>query len=198
MIVFIPSPPVTHSLFASNNHPVQPETPSAVSLNSTTPSTLNSFGQLATMDTLPGRTSRFGSDSEVASLIDVVEPFEVPIPGIAPNRAATPSRFSPTAMLSPRSLPSLWQLDLGRGESRSSNAELPVGGLSVAHLQDVAQDDDSTKASSFPRLAFAAAVAGAGYWLALRDFHRGNTSRPATRADQAWRPRIRRCSPMSG
>ena len=196
VIVFIPSPPVTHSLFASNNHPVQPETPSAVSLNSSTPSTLNSFGQFATMDTLPGRTSRFASDFEVATLIDVVEPFEVPIPGAAPNKAATPSRFSPTVMHPPGSLSPLWHLDLGSGDSRSANAEPPVGGFSAAQPRDLAQDEESEAASPFPRLAFAAAVAGGGYWLALRDFHRGNMSRTAPRAERAWRPRVRRCLPV--
>ena len=84
VVVIIPTQPlISHSPFASNNHSVQPETPSLLSLNAPMPSTLNSFGQIATMDTLSWRTSRFGSEPEVAALIDVVEPFEPPAPGIA-------------------------------------------------------------------------------------------------------------------
>src|SRR5271157_5456587 len=55
---------------ASNSHPVQPETPSSVSLPAPTPSTVNSFGQLSTVDSLSWRTSWFGSEPEVAALID--------------------------------------------------------------------------------------------------------------------------------
>ena len=58
----------------------------------------NSFGQIATMDTLLWRSSRFGSEPEIAALIDVVEPFEAPVPGNAPNKAAIPFRTGATVM----------------------------------------------------------------------------------------------------
>ncbi len=104
VVVIVPTPNISRSPFASNSHPVQPEAPSLVSLAAPT-STLNSFGQNATVDSLVGRISRFGSEPEVAALIDVVEPFQAPVPANAPNKAATPYRTGATVMVPRQSLP---------------------------------------------------------------------------------------------
>ena len=113
LVVIVPITTTSHSLVASNSHPVQFETPSPVSLPAPTPSTLNSFGQLSTVDSLSWRTSRFGSEDEVAALIDVVEPFQAPVPAVAPNKAATPFRTGATVMLPAGGLPHLPRLDRG-------------------------------------------------------------------------------------
>lgn len=119
LVVIVPITTTSHSLVASNSHPVQFETPSPVSLPAPTPSTLNSFGQLSTVDSLSWRTSRFGSEDEVAALIDVVEPFQAPVPAVAPNKAATPFRTGATVMLPAGGLPHLPRLDRGAGRRPS-------------------------------------------------------------------------------
>jgi len=170
VVVIIPTPPIiSPSPFAANNHPVQPETPLLVELPAP-PSALNSFGQIATMDSLSWRTSRFGSEPEVAALVDVVEPFEAPVPGSAPNRAATRSRTEATVLLPSLGLPLLPRLDHGDEGELRLGADLSGPSPAAALLLEAGREDDSATASPAPRLAFAAALAAAGYWLALRDF----------------------------
>jgi hypothetical protein len=194
VVVIVPTPIISHSPFASNTHPVQPETPSSVGLPSPTPTTLNSFGQISTVDTLSWRTSRFGSEPEVAALIDVVEPFQAPVPGIAPNKAATRSRTEATVMLPSVDLPFLPRLDHAAASAERLGADLSCPSPAAALLPEVSREDESPTASPAPRLAFAAALAGAGYWLTLRDFKGRNPGWGAPRSDRALRPRVRRWS----
>ncbi len=202
VVVIIPTPPIiSRSPFASNNHPVQPETPSLVELPAP-PSTLNSFGQVSTMDSLSGRTIRFASEPEVAALIDVVEPFEAPIPGIAPNKAATRSRTEATVMLPSLGLPLLPRLEHGDEGALRRGAELSGSSPAAALLLEAGREDESPTASPAPRLALAAALAAAGYLLALRDFQGrkpgklGQSLRtlPLARSNRPLRPRLRRWS----
>ena len=170
VVIIVPTPIVNHSPFASTSHPVQPETPSLVGLPAPTPSALNSFGQLATMDTLWWRSSWSGSEPELAALIDVVEPFQAPVPANAPNKAATPFRTGATVMLRPGGSPFLPRLDRDEGGAERYGADLACPSSAAALLAEAGSDDDSPTTSRAPRLAFAAALAGGGYWLALRDF----------------------------
>ena len=194
LVVIVPITTTSHSLVASNSHPVQFETPSPVSLPAPTPSTLNSFGQLSTVDSLSWRTSRFGSEDEVAALIDVVEPFQAPVPAVAPNKAATPFRTGATVMLPAGGLPHLPRLDRGAEGADRLDADLPCPSPAAALLPEVGREDESPTASPTPRLAFAAALAGAGYWLALRDFKGRKSGWSVPRSDRALRPRVRRWS----
>jgi len=197
VVVIIPTQPlISRSPFASNNHFVQPETPSLVSPNTPMPSTLNSFGQIATMDSL-WRTSRFGSEPEVAALIDVVEPFEAPVPGNAPNKAATRSRIEATVMRPSVGLPLLASIDQGEEGAPRLGADLSCPSPAAALLPEGGREDESPTASVAPRLAFAAALAGAGYWLTLRDFKGRKPGSGVSRTDRALRPRVRRWSFVS-
>jgi subtilase family serine protease len=192
LVVIVPITIPSHPLFASNSHPVQPETPSPVSLPAPTPSTLNSFGQISTVDSLSWwRTSRFGSEPEVAALIDVVEPFQAPVPAIAPNKAATRSRTEATVMLPAVGLPLLPRPDHGEEGARRLGADLSCPNPPAALLPEVSREDESPTASLAPRLAFAAALAGAGYWLTLRDFKGRKPGWDVPRSDRALRPRVR-------
>jgi Subtilase family len=197
VVVIIPTPIISHSPFASNNHPVQPETPSLVGLPTASPSTLNSFGQTTTEDSLSWRTNRFGSEPQVAALIDLVEPFQPPVPADLPNKAATPFRSGATVMLSPGSLPFLPRLDRGEAGVDRLGADLACPNPAAALLADVGREDESPTASAGPRVAFAAAAAGAGYWLTLRDFKGRNPGWSVPRSDRALRPRVRRRSLVS-
>ncbi len=192
VVVFIPPPP-THSLFASNNHFVQPETPSLLGLSTSTPSTLNSFGQIATMDTLLWR-GRFGSEPEIAALIDVVQPFEVPAPGAAPNKAAIPFRTGTTAMFAPWNLPSLLRHDAGQEDDENPDAGLSGVAPAAGVFGATASEDESQSTGTAPRLTFAAAMAAAGYWIALRDGKGRKPGWSVSRADLALQPRVRRIS----
>ena len=195
LVVIVPITTTSHSLVASNIHPVQPETPTPVSLPAPTPSTLNSFGQLLTMDSLSWRTRRFGSEDEVAALIDVVEPFQAPVPGVAPNKAASPSRIgTATVVLPSGGLPFSPHLDRGAEGADRLSADLPSPSPAAALLPEVGREDESPTASPTPRLAFAAALAGAGYWLTLRDFQGRKLGWSVPRSDRALRPRVRRWS----
>ena len=194
LVVIVPITTTSHSLVASNSYPVQFETPSPVSLPAATPSTLNSFGQLSTVDSLSWRTSRFGSEDEVAALIDVVEPFQAPVPAVAPNKAATPFRTGATVMLPAGGLPHLPRLDRGAEGADRLDADLPCPSPAAALLPEVGCEDESPTASPTLRLAFAAALAGAGYWLALRDFKGRKAGWSVPRSDRALRPRVRRWS----
>ncbi|MBV8313108.1 MAG: hypothetical protein JO344_22205, partial [Planctomycetaceae bacterium] len=191
LVVIVPITTTSHSLVASNSHPLQSETPSPVSLPAPTPSTLNSFGQLLTVDSLSWRTSRLGSEDDVAALIDVVEPFQAPVPAVAPNKAATPFRTEATVMLPAGGLPFLPRPDRGAGGADRLGADLPCPSPAAALLPEVGREDESPTASSTPRLAFAAALAGAGYWLALRDFKGRKPGWSVPRSDRALRPRVR-------
>ena len=192
LVVIVPITTTSHSLVAANTHPVQPETPTPVSLPATTPSTLNSFGQLATVDSLSWRTSRFGSEDEVAALIDVVEPFQAPVPAVAPDKAASPSRIgTATVMLPSGGLPFLPRLDRGEEGADRLSADLPSSSPAAALLPEAGREDESPTASPTPRLAFAAALAGAGYWLTLRDFKGRKPGWSVPRSDRALRPRVR-------
>ena len=194
-VVIVPITTTSHSLFASNSHPVQSETPTPAILPAPTPSTLNSFGQLSTVDSLPWRTSRFGSEDEVAALIDVVEPFQAPVSAIAPDKAASPSRIgTATVMLPSGGLPFLPHLDRGEEGADRPGADLPSPSPAAALLTEVGREDESPTASLTPRLAFAAALAGAGYWLMLRDFKGRKPGWSVPRSDRALRPRVRRWS----
>src|SRR5271157_4149892 len=190
----VPTTTTSHSPLASNSHPVQPETPSSVSLPAPTPSTLNSFGQLSTVDGLSWRTSRFGSEDEVAALIDVAEPFQAPVPAVAPNQAATPFRTGAAVMLPAGGLPFLPRLDRGAEGADRRGADLPCPSPAAALLPEVGCEDESPTASPTLRLAFAAALAGAGYWLALRDFKGRKSDWSVPRSDRALRSRVRRWS----
>jgi hypothetical protein len=192
LVVIVPITTTSHSLVAANTHPVQPETPTPVSLPAPTPSTLNSFGQLATVDSLSWRTSRFGSEDEVAALIDVVEPFQAPVPAVAPDKAASPSRIgTATVMLPSGGLPFLPRLDRGAEGADRLGADLPSPSPAAALLPEAGREDESPTASPTPRLAFAAALAGAGYWLTLRDFKGRKPGWSVPRSDRALRPRVR-------
>lgn len=193
VVVFLSVPPPNHSLFASNNHPVQPETPSLLGMSSGTPSTLNSFGQIATTDTLLWR-SRFGSEPEIAALIDVVEPLEAPLPGAAPNKASTPLQPGATVSLSPRNFLFPQRLDRGPESRGVSEIGLTGSGSATPLLTAAPRDEELETTSAAPRLAFAAALAGAGYWIALRERKGWNSALTAARADRSLRPRVRRCS----
>jgi hypothetical protein len=195
-VLIVPIPNISHSPFASNSHPVQPEAPSLVSLPAPTPSTLNSFGQISTVDSLAGRISRFGSEPEVAALIDVVEPFQAPVPANAPNKAATSYRSGATVMVPRQSLLYVPRLDHDEEGYELFGANLAYPDPTAALVAEGGSEDKLPEATPGPRLAFAAALAGAGYWLALRDFKGRKRGWSVSRYGRESRPRVRHRSPM--
>ncbi len=136
----------------------------------------------------------FGSEPEVAALIDIVEPFQAPVPADAPNKAATRSRTEATVMLPSMGLPFLPRLDHGEEGADRLGADLSCPSPAAPLLPEVSREDESPTASPAPRLAFAAALAGAGYWITLRDFKGRKPGWGVPRSDRALRPRVRRWS----
>jgi len=194
VVVIVPATTTSNSLFATNSHPVQPQLPSPVSLPGPTLSTFGRFGQFSTVDSLTWRTNRSTSETEIAALIDVVEPFQVPVPAVAPNKAATPSPTGATAMLPPRSLPFLPRLDRDGPGADRTGADLSGPGPAAAPLPGVGREDESRTANAGPRVTVAAALCGVGYWLTLRDSGGRKRGWRQPRFDRAPRPGVRRCS----
>jgi hypothetical protein len=97
-------------------------------------------------------------------------------------------------MLPAGGLPLLPRLDRGAEGADRLGADLPCPSPAAALLPEVGREDESPTASPTPRLAFAAALAGAGYWLALRDSKGRKSGWNVARSDRALRPRVRRWS----
>jgi hypothetical protein len=194
VVLILPIPNITHFPFPSNSHPVQPETNSQVSLPAPSPNALFSFGQIATDETLACRISRFGSEPEVAALIDVVEPFQVPAPANLPNKAAAPLRTGTTVMLSPGLLQIPPQPE---GENRGVEdlaAILACSNPTAVLIGRDGSDDESPTASAIPSLAVVAVTAGAGYRLTFRDDAGRKPGFRASRFGRKPLPRVQRFS----
>ncbi len=136
------------------------------------------------------RHARFGTEPEVTALIDVVEPFQEPVPGNEPNKAAIPFRTGATVMIAPGGLQLLSRLERDEGGVDRLAANLSY---SVTAAAPIAEDESPTS-NPGPRLTVAAALAGAGFLLTLRDFKSRKPGWSTPRSDRALRPRVRRCS----
>ena len=84
-------PPVTQPTFplASNGHLVEPPVFTTTSLASLAFSPFSKFGQAGIVDSLMMRTSRFKPEPEAVALIDLIEPYQPPVPVALPKAAAS-------------------------------------------------------------------------------------------------------------
>jgi hypothetical protein len=178
---------------ASTNRPVQHLLTTPNILTTASQDTFNRFGQTIPEDSPYFRRLRSISDAQLADLIDVVEPFLPGSPVQPLDNAAAPAAARATAMRPVRRGPAF----LSRFELGGTLKEL--GKAAMKALHGIAPPPDSSgDAAGEPAwmsstLAGAAAVAGGGYWLALRDGDRGREEpRRGERDDRRFKPGMRR------
>jgi hypothetical protein len=196
VLVFLPAPINRPSLFASNNRPVQNQVSLSISLPSPSQTMFRQFGQDVREESLLTRPIRFSKETEVAALIDIVEPFQPAAPVPAPNKAATFSGTRATVMLPPGSLPAaLPWFDVAAPVDDSPTGELPVA-AEVAMPPSSELETESRTNWTASTLAGVAALAGGGYWLTLRerDSQRNKRSPSSLRSDRFFKPAMQRFS----
>ena len=197
--VIVILPPVTQPTFplATNGHLVESPVFTTTGLASLAFSPFSKFGQAGIVDSLTmKRTTRFEQETDVAALIDLIEPFQPPVPTALPKAAASLPAPRPTVMHSSWALPFLPRIDGGEsldGPARAPAAEA-VPAPFASPLQRDGRDDESQESSSASRLAAAVALAGAGCWMTLRHSDRHRHAWDRGRTDQALKPTLRRYS----
>jgi hypothetical protein len=176
VLVILPPAPAPASPFASGTHFVEPQ--SSFSLvepgQTANPlSVLAKFGQGPAIGLPFPMYSRINPEPEASALIDLVLPFDGPAQKAAPrpaSRTVLPDRptVSSTEMLS-----ILHLLDLqGTGQENrkaSSQNQAPIVAPPSPGAGAVHEDEESRTASPTSSLAGVAALAGASYWVTLRD-----------------------------
>ncbi len=85
-------------------------------------------------------------------------------------------------------LPFLPRLDHGEEVADRLGVDLSCPSPAASLLPEVSREDESPTASLAPRLACAAALAGAGYWITLRDFKGRTPGWGVPRSDRADGP----------
>jgi hypothetical protein len=187
VLVIFPPPLTTTPLFSSTNRPVQNLVTPLISLLTPSQTSLNQFGQ----EPSPAfriHPVRFTNETELATFIDVVEPFK-------PPTAADPDPMflgGPATTISPSlglagTLPSF---DLGSPRYETREQHVPEAPrVAVPPLTEV--ETKSSVSGSSSALAGAAALAAGGYWLTLRDRHTRRDERPwaAKRSERSLRGR---------
>jgi hypothetical protein len=189
-IVNNPNPPI-----ASINRPVQHLLTTPNLLTTASQDTFNRFGQTIPEDSPYFRGLRSLSDTELANLIDVVEPFQPDGPIRPLDNAAAPADAKATAMRPVRRDPLiLTRLRLGGASEEAGDAGTRiVTGLSPRSGSDGDAAREPAWMSS--TLAGAAAVAGGGYWLTLRDRELAKEEpKQGKRGGRRFRPGFRRFS----
>jgi subtilase family serine protease len=180
--------------FTTTGHPAPAQTLITSTLATDSHSTLDRFGQTASVDNMLSRPVRLDFDAQLASMIDVVEPFQVD------PRAGAPGLFA----LRGESIESAQWVRSGPTEKPADlSLRTPIGPVDLPSTpiwsgeETVPRDLISPPArieesgtSAGPRVASTAALAIAGYWLTLKD--RDDRKRAAATTGRSIRPAIRR------
>ena len=197
--VVIILPPVMHptTRLSANNHLVEPLLASTTSsMANLALSPYSKFGQGGIVDSLTMiRKTRFGDEMEVASLIDLIEPFQPPAPNALPKADADLRGRQAGAMPTAWALPFLPRLE--HEEALDGTAQGRAGAGEVGPLAQTLRDgpnDESHGTGSASRLAAAAALAGAGLWITLRETDRREAWHRRGRSAEALKPPLRRFS----
>jgi hypothetical protein len=192
VLVIFPPPLTTTSLFSSTNRPVQNQVTPLISLPSPDQASLNHFGQEPSAAFLI-RPVRFTSETELATLIDVVEPFK-------PPTAADPDPMflggRTTTLIPALGLAgTLPRFDVGSPREEAREQRVPEA-LRVAVPPMSEAETSSPASSSSSALAGAAVIAAGGYWLTLRGRRIRCDAQPwtSTRSERSFRPGERRFS----
>ena len=85
-------------------------------------------------------------------------------------------------------------MDHGEAGIIHLGAELSSPSQAATLRPEAGREDESATTSLAPRLTFAVALAGAGYWLTLRDSRGRKFGWDVPRSDRELRPRVRRWS----
>ncbi len=192
VLVFFPPAFTTSPLFSSTNRPVQNLVTPLISLPTPGQSSLNQFGQEPSPAFLI-RPVRFTSQTEMAMLIDVVEPFKPPTaadpdPMFLGGRTTTIMPALGLSGILPRFEP---------GSPRDEAREEHVPEAPRAAVPPMSEAENKSPASSSSSaLAGAAVLAAGGYWLTLRGHQtrRGTQSWATRRSERTFRPSVRRFS----
>jgi len=197
VVIILPPVPQPWMHLASNSRLVEPlvEQPSTSSMASLTLNPYSKFGQGGTFDILTMmRNARFGEGVEVASMIDLIEPFQPPVPDALPKAAASLPGHQEAAMRTSWALPFMSRLE--REEAIDAPARAYAGEAAPLDpaLRDE-RDDDSRGTGSASRLAAVVALAGAGCWMTLRESDRHRQAwHGRGRTYEALKPSLRRLS----
>jgi hypothetical protein len=198
IIVILPPPVTNASLFASSSHPVQTQVLPLISLPTPSQPGLNQFGQELLTEPMASRASRFSRETEVAALIDMIEPLQPP--GLRSSRGSTSNSISGATVQQARpDLPAIYSQRFSMSDSldtplESSCAPIRVTASPVPLDQDI--DGSSKCHPSISAVASIAAIAGGSYWLAFRnrDLRRGGKFRRGSPVGRSFKPVLRRLS----
>jgi hypothetical protein len=182
VVVVLPLMTTPTTLFGSDHPPVQQPQVSLAGPTSPGTESLNRFGQLATVDTLPMRFNRFENDFELTAMIDVVEPFDAPKPGAVPDKAAIGLDPAVTAMGSTQPQTTLPATDtigtiesVDRGFDEIPPRILERGAFPLAVLAHDAEEQTTSVSSA---LAGVVVLASGGYWLTFSEKNRSKRHGP--------------------
>jgi hypothetical protein len=196
VLVFLPPPINFAALFASLNRPVQPQPSPVVSLPAPNPIQSVVAGPGQPVDVPMSRPTRSSRDLDLAALIDIVEPFEPGEPVPAPGNAASSSGTRTTVMTPRRGLPAgLPRFDFASPADDGRGEGFPLTpGVTLPPDSDL--DIEARNSGTASTLAGVAALAGAGYFLTLRerDSRAGDTRRKTVRPARFFKPEMRRFS----
>ena len=193
-------PPVTEPArpLASSSHLVEPAAFTSIELASPAFSPYSKFGQGGIVDSLTWlRSMRAAPDREVTALIDLVEPFQPPVPVAVPRAAASLPVPRPTFFRSSRAVPFLPRFDREDSPDGPTQARAVEAAPFASPLLRDARDDELREAGGASRLAAAAALAGAGWWLTLRESDRNRHAWSRRRTDVALEANAQTLLPSS-
>jgi hypothetical protein len=198
VVVILPPAPVPASPFSSATHFVEPQALFSVGDQGVTANTLSvlaKFGQGPAIGLPLPLTSKLNPEVESIALVDLILPLNAPAPKVIPKAAARsnhPDRTETPVRMPLSMLPAL-DLEFLGVESRPATSRQPTA-VAPAPLPSrdagaVREDKESRKTESAAPLAGAAALAGAGYWLALRYSDRRRRGWIPHRFDRSIYPR---------
>jgi hypothetical protein len=159
-------------------------------------SILSGFGQPEYDEAIAsGRTERYGRDNALASWVDIVEPYQAPPQDVAAvSGPLSLYRPGPAFAFPARSLTGLSWL----GRDATGEYSRPIGPMQAAPvIASRAREDreeESPGTAGAARLAGVAALAGAGYYLALRESDRLRRDPVLAGVSHALKPGFRRFS----
>jgi hypothetical protein len=199
VVVILPPAPVPASPFSSATHFVEPQALFSVGDQGVTANTLSvlaKFGQGPAIGLPLPLTSKLNPEIESTALIDLILPLNAPAPKAIPKAAAWSNHGdrTETPLRMPLSLLPALDLEVPGVETRPVTTlpqPTPVAPAPMPSRDSgaVREDEKSRKTDSAAPLAGAAALAGAGYWLALRDSDRRRRGWIPHRFDQSIYPR---------
>jgi hypothetical protein len=194
VVVILPPAPVPASPFSSATHLVEPQALFFVGDQGVTANTLSvlaKFGQGPAIGLPLPLTSKLNPEVESTALIDLILPLNAPAPKAIPKAVARSNHSdrTETPVKMPLSLLPALELEVPGVETRPATSRQPTpvapGPLPSRDAGAVREDEESRKTEAAAPLAGAAALAGAGYWLALRDSERRRRGWIPHRFDQS-------------